>query len=192
MDLEPSLWGTLPKELLHLVFAHLSITGIGQLRALSKEWKKNIDCKDSEFNHVFDATTHLNMFVLLSWRQFLGFGDIYDMQVDRWHAYEMDEILERVETWHGADGGLVCYIPKRTFYNKPRCFIVFNPLTKQKMQLPPLPGMEVEKSNTIVIKARIVKLNVDRKTKEYKVFVVNSFENGGGGFSAQVYDSVIK
>jgi len=71
MALEPSLWGTLPKELLHLVFVHLSIAGIGQLRILSKEWKWNIDNKHSEFNRVLDATTHLKKFAMMSWNYFI-------------------------------------------------------------------------------------------------------------------------
>ncbi len=35
----------------------------------------------------------------------------------------------------------------------------------------------------------MVKLTTDKKTKEYKVFVVGSIEKGGQGFFAQVYDS---
>jgi len=59
-----------------------------------------VDCKKSEFNQFFNATTHLDMFALLfsSW-----FGYIYDVQVDKWHKYEIDEELENVQILVGAE-----------------------------------------------------------------------------------------
>jgi len=59
-------------------------------------------------------------------------------------------------------------------------------------QFPPLLCIEVEKKTRQVRRVRMVKLTMDKKTKEYKVFVVCPIQNGGEGFFAQVYDSNIK
>jgi len=186
--LEPSLWGTLSNELLHLVFALLPIVRIGQLRVLSKEWKKDIDCKDSKFNQaVFDVTVHHNIFALLpriNFGRISDFGNIYNIQVDKWHSYKVSTVLSldgvdggykasTVLSLDGADGGLVCCVSQWLWLGNNLHFcIVMNPLmNQQRMQLPPLLSMKAEKSNTLLTLLKIVKLIVDKKTKEYQVFV---------------------
>lgn len=53
--MEPALWGTLPNEILFLVFARLPVFGINQLRVLSKDWKREVETPDTEFNRVLEG-----------------------------------------------------------------------------------------------------------------------------------------
>jgi len=57
-------------------------------------------------------------------------------------------------------------------------------LTKQEKQLPPLLCIGAKTSNTHVTMVKMVKLTIDKKTKEYNFFVMGSITNGGEGFFA--------
>jgi len=186
MALEPSLWGTLPMELLHLVFVNLSVVKIGQLRVLSKEWKWNIDYKHSEFNRVFDATTHLKKFATMSWNYpSQGSWTLYDMQTDKCHV--LDNTAFNLSHSVSADGGLFCSSQWTTHVSHFQ-IVVRNPLTKKKKKLPPLLDMG---SGNYNVYTQIMKFTMDRKTKEYKVYFVGNFVeiDGNSLTTAQVYDS---
>jgi len=73
-----------------------------------------------------------------------NFGNIYDVQVNKWHGYEASMVLCLAT----ANGRLVYYTSleiiecyKFGFFN------VVNPLTKQSKQLPPLLHMGAKKSS---------------------------------------------
>jgi len=116
------------------------------------------------------------------------------VQANQWHVSETDAIFDKgVYSLNGADGGLVCFLSKWRWYNnEPTFYYVINPLTKHKRQLPPLLCIEAKKSNTWLSIVKMLKLTVDKKTKEYKVFILSFIANGDEVNFAQVYDSHIK
>jgi len=61
------------------------------------------------------------------------------VQANKWHSLKVDALFGKVETFDGGDGGLVCCVLESMWRNnKPKFFIVMNPLMKQRTQLLPL------------------------------------------------------
>jgi len=190
MALEPRLWGTLSKELLHLVFVHFPAIRISQLRVLSKEWKRNIDCKDLEFNQLFSATTHFKMFVVMSWTLDSVFVSLYDVEVNKCHFFENGMDYYPLLIPSIADGGLVCcpWQLRNTKWHLE--IVVVNTLNQKKMKFPPLFNMGAGKSN---VRVEMVQFTMDKNTKEYKVHVVGDMKaSGNDRLFTQVYDSHTK
>lgn len=54
----PTMWSTLSKELLHPIFTRHHVAGIAKICMFSKEWKSNVNSKDSDsgskFSQIFD------------------------------------------------------------------------------------------------------------------------------------------
>ena len=183
------LWGSLPKEVLQLVFARLPVVAIKRLRCVSKEWKVNIDTPGSEFRKACEeASTKTFALVYMDpddddrlWAR------VFDKDSNRWHVFRIND-----EPWVqiiAADGGLVCFVSKARRREGVRglCITVLNPLTQDRNELP----ISEHISGT---QPTMVQLSVDRDSKQYKVIVVDSrartdcFKGG----KAYVYDSVTR
>ena len=181
--MDTNLWSNLLRELLHQVFAHLPISRIYDLRELSREWMKEVDEEESTFNQ-FLAEVPKFPTKLGRISQSLEKFSVYDLKTRRRKRNLIEIPLEcSWSFWSAfeADGGLVCLLS--VFFN---VMIVFNPLTKQMRQLPPLP---------ISSPPVLIKLKVNRKDKQYKLFVVvknPSDPSHTDSVIAQVYSSQTK
>ena len=188
--LEPGLWGNLPKELLLLVFSHLSASGISQLRLLSKDWKRNVDT-DSEFSRLLNETVYPRMFGLIAGPVCIGVGrlwagGLFDGKSDRWHSFEIF-VGDVSHTMVAADGGLICCVSERAM--RPLSIVVSNPLIGKHVELPFLLGMEGARPTTQPV---MVQLIMDSQKQHYKVFVAGYMKQGRRDPFAQVYDSKVK
>lgn len=185
--LEPTIWASLPKDLLHLVLAHLDVPGISQLRQLSKHWKREVDTIRSEFSSALESTAYPNMFGLISWKDPGDFCcRVFDVKLNRVYGFDIHVADDYCITPGATDGGLLCFVSEQT--QKPLRVFVVNPLTKQTKELPPLPDMRGNERQCTV-QPTMVNLSVDRETKAYRVFVVGYMESGERGLFAKIYDS---
>lgn len=186
-DLNPALWGTLPKELLHFVFQRLPAAQISEIRLLSKAWNSSIDSGDSYFRRLLEETVYPHMFGLVSKDSDDWCVRVFDAKADRWHIQEIVPSDDYAITVGAADGGLVCFVSEST--ENPLAVVVMNPLTGKKTQLPPL----VSIYNVLpTIQPSMVQLTMDRQTNQYQVLVVGYIQSGNRGLFAQVYDSQSK
>ena len=185
--LEPAIWESLPKDLLHLVLAHLDVPGISQLRQLSKHWKREVDTIGSDFSRALESTAYPNMFGLVSWKDPGDFYcQVFDVKLNQVYGFDIHVADDYCITPGATDGGLVCFVSEQT--RKPLRVFVVNPLTKQTKELPPLIDMRGNKRKCTV-QPTMVHLSLDRETKSYKVFVVGYMQIGERGLFAQIYDS---
>lgn len=172
--MNPELWRGLPEELLQLVLARLPVGEVNRLRCVSKKWRRRMNAADSHFKRLC-TNAHTKLFALITTSDILDFGwyavRIYDMELNRWHVYELYAGYEEpMDTMSAYDGGLVCLV----FTNKNRKngfpILVFNPLTQDLVKLPPrgLKSMPL-----------MVQLVTDSATKSYKVIVVGYDKKGG-------------
>lgn len=109
----------LPKDLLHLVFARLSMPEIVRRRCLSKECNWYVIAKESLFRRACASTKACtNMFAIATefvecWGVFTM--RLYDANSSRWHSFEIPDIDcggkygDKFDTMVGSDGGLVCF-----------------------------------------------------------------------------------
>lgn len=190
LGMDPDLWAKLPTELLQLVFSHLPVVGVRQLRLLSKTWKRAVDSIDSEFHRLLEKTMYPYMFGVVALKSEGEFsGMVVDVKKRQTHALEINASENYVTTMGAADGGLVCFVSRGGMH--PCFIIVMNPLTGKKIELPGLLSMGVVVRNFM---PWMVQLHMDRQTWQYKVLVVGCIEVSAGEkrLFAQVYDSKLK
>lgn len=180
VTLDPALWSGLPVEILHVVFSHLPLPLISQLRVLSKAWDQFITGQTPGFSKVC-AKVSPKVFGMLSARyDFAERGLImgvraYDTRSNKWHRfritrYNMDSMGAFIHTMCAGDGGLVCIVSSAKDRLDTRLSItVFNPLTRKFRALPALP--QDGSLRVSVFQPLMVQLAMVRESKCYKVIV---------------------
>lgn len=177
--MDPLLWSTLPRDLLELVFARLSIVKIIDLCVLSMQWSEM--SKSPNFRRVF-SERYPKLFELVGRCKT---GEILDEVV-----YEVkfnDPTLRapgfapflrpfgsrRVNNtkgygipWTESDRGLVCFIPRQKFSTVP--ILVGNPINDVWKALPCIPFVN-KKTNK---DPAIVQLVLNEDTISYQVIVM--------------------
>lgn len=180
--ISPTLWGNLPRELLPLIFARLSLPGIGRLRSVSREWQKSIDSVDSEFSQELQAMNHSMVALISPLEDSLGDFQVrvYDVKRNTWHCYDMHATIGVSSTLGAADGGLVCFVSEGL--DGPLSIVVINPFTLTWRTLPCLQHLSE-------VQPTMVHLSVDPQTGKYKVVVAGFMVDGDRGLVVEVYDS---
>lgn len=193
-------WGSLPRDLLHLVFAHLPVGDILHLRCLSKEWKRAlVTTKGSPFIRVCDEV-HPKMVAFI---RKLGNNSVpgkvyllrvFDVKTNSWHAlqfslstpeasYKYLKIRWRVMISH--HGGLVLFYveahPKKRGPFRSFFYTVVNPLTQRFFDLPPVLNVVDVFLHRILV--------VDRETSRYKVLIAVGRHGAREPEEIQVFDS---
>ncbi|KAG0613723.1 hypothetical protein M758_6G125100 [Ceratodon purpureus] len=177
-----ALRGSLPHEMLQLIFSRLPVQDIRSLRFLSKAWKTMVTI-DTSFHRICDAV-HGRLIALVTSAHFLKPGTfwirVFSTKSNSWDSFEIvikrpalagpvrltaaserNSGLVTTEAVCG-DGGLVCFVSSICF--KSGLFItVVNPLTGKSHELPPL--LEL-------CDYRMVHMMVSDETKSFKVFVM--------------------
>jgi len=189
MELDPDVWGTLPTDLLLLVFSRLPVVDICKLRVLSKTWKQIIDSAGSNFSRLLENTTYSNMFGIISLKSESQFsGMVVDVKASQQRAYalKVNPSENYMTTMGAADGGLVCFVSRGSM--SPWVIVVMNPLTGKKIELPGLLSIDGHVVPNVL--PLMVQLTMDRQTWQYKVMVVGYMDGATGKhLFAQVYDS---
>ena len=182
-----TLRGSLPHEILQLIFSRLPVQDIRRLRFLSKAWKTMVTF-DTDFHRICDAV-HGRLIALVtahSHKPGTFWIRVFSTKSNRWDSFEI--VIKRpalagpvrptaaskrnsmvVTKAVCGDGGLVCFVSTLYFKSslkktRPRLFItVVNPLTGKSHELPPL----LELCNI-----RMVHIMVSGETKSFEVFVL--------------------
>ncbi|KAG0615989.1 hypothetical protein M758_5G081500 [Ceratodon purpureus] len=185
--MDPAMWGTLPKELIRLVCAHLPLPELLTLRrsALEDDWDINLD--DSGFRRLC-GRIHVNLCAVMV----PGTGSsnlVYDVGL---HSSVVSTAWQKLKLGVGqssnimssSDGGLVCFaLPIRSPSHGDTLVIrVVNPLTEDCRELPEVHGMRPHHPT-------MMKLVVDRNTKCYQVILLARRLEFFGEVRAMVFDS---
>lgn len=134
--MNPNLWSSLTKELLHLVFARLPVGGILRLRCLCTQWKRNVETGGSEFLRVCEEA-YPRLFGHISSARRNGdfWVRVFDSGRDKWSAFKICLESEPLEMMNACDGGLVCFLGWKKASSL--SITVMNPLTQEWRELPP-------------------------------------------------------
>ncbi|KAG0556977.1 hypothetical protein KC19_11G092400 [Ceratodon purpureus] len=187
-----TLRGSLPHEILQLIFSRLPVQDIRRLRFLSKAWKTMVTF-DTDFHRICDAV-HGRLIALVaahSRKPGTFWIRVFSTKSNRWDSFEI--VIKRpalagpvrptaaskrnsmvVTKAVCGDGGLVCFVSTLYFKSslkktRPRLFItVVNPLTGKSHELPPLPEL---------CNIRMVYMMVSSgETKSFEVFVRGDYK----------------
>lgn len=117
----PEIWGALPRELLHMVFARLPVHEIVSLQFLSKEWRQIVSSAD--FHRVCNEV-YPKLVCFISRDQHYRFWVRVLDHLGKWHIHQIvvahpgvDWTAPPVSTLKVAceDGGLVCSFTSLNF-----------------------------------------------------------------------------
>lgn len=198
MAMDPTMWGTLPKELIWLVFGHLPLPQLHNLRrsALDRNWDINLDTLS--FRQLC-AQKHPNMSAVMvpskssggdfGW----GYGGGYELICNvglhsegsiLWQKLKLSEGLHASSIMCSSDGGLVCFaIGFKCPVNDidSMTIVVANPLTGKCRELP-AHGLRLTP-------LKMMQLVMDQETKHYQMILVGHESGSVGGIEASLFDS---
>jgi len=187
--MDPLLWSTLPRDLLGLIFARISIPKIIDLCVLSMQWSTM--SKSPVFRKVF-SERYPKLFELVG-RDKAGklLDVVYDVRCSEstfrggilracstrpfpfpsltmspFGFHRVNDTYGYGIPWKESDGGLVCFMPRQKLLTVP--FLVGNPLTDEWKALPCIPLVNKQTNKD----PAVVQLVMDEDTICYRVMVM--------------------